>query len=184
MHPLSKTALRDNFRQLRRSLSAESREHAARQISQLWQDSARTEVNIGSYLATPNECPTDALHTLCWQQAKRIFIPLISQPGQWAELTPTSALTKTPLGIFEPIHDHAIATDCLDILLLPLLAIDQQGYRLGYGGGFYDQLLANCPKKPLLIGLGFHRQLVAILPHDPWDIPVDGFLSENGWLFF
>jgi len=164
------------------------RAQAASQMGQLWQRRAEltsgAALKIGSYLALSGECPTQALHQQAWEHQQQIFIPLISAPGQWAELKPQSELKKTPLGIFEPLHTSSLPTQALDIILLPLLSIDHQGYRLGYGGGFYDQLLAAADNRPYLIGLGFHNQLTEKLPHDPWDIPLDAFLSEQGWLFF
>lgn len=181
---LTKNALRQLFKRKRRALDADFRAKAALKVCTLWQRSPYHALNIGSYLATDVECPTASLHTLWWQQHRRIFIPLISAPGVFAELTPSSELRQTALGVAEPATGLTVSLAALDILLLPLLGIDRSGFRLGHGAGFYDQLLAYPVNRPLLIGLGFHAQLTQTLPHDPWDIPVDAFLSERGWLFF
>lgn len=183
---MTKFALRHALKKQRALLAPEARLGAIARIGELWQTHPRVKAatKIGSYNATPLECPTQALHAASWQQQQQIFIPQIDAPGQWAELTAQSVLQKTALGIFEPIHTPTLPTDDLDIILVPLLGIDQQGYRLGYGGGFYDRVLAKSLKKPYLIGLGFQQQCTDSLPHDPWDIPLDAFLSEQGWLFF
>ncbi len=182
---MTKNALRSHFKQQRRNLTHNAKITAERAIGQHWQQRQPSLTKIGSYLATGVECATAALHKDCWQQQQQhIFIPLITQPGYFRELHADSRLMKTALGIQEPLDGPLVTVDHLDLLLIPLLAIDQQGYRLGYGGGFYDQLLAQCTKKPLLIGVGFQEQWLDTLPHDPWDIPLDGFLSEKGWYFF
>ena len=70
-----------------------------------------------------------------------------------------------------------------EVLLVPLLAFDGLGYRLGYGGGYYDRTLAwlrgpEAPGMPLAIGLGFAGQEMAALPRCPWDQPLDAIATE------
>jgi 5-formyltetrahydrofolate cyclo-ligase len=70
----------------------------------------------------------------------------------------------------------------LALLLIPALAIDQRGVRLGYGGGWYDRLRADPAwrRRPALAVLP-EACVVAELPRDPWDVPLDGWISERGW---
>ena len=71
-----------------------------------------------------------------------------------------------------------------DILLVPLLAFDLNGYRLGYGGGFYDRTLAELESlgnKPLAIGIALDLQKVEHVPHAEYDKRLDGFLTEAGF---
>ena len=69
-----------------------------------------------------------------------------------------------------------------DVLLVPLLAFDKAGYRLGYGGGFYDATLAalRAKKKIIAIGIGFSDQEVAHVPHEKHDIKLDYVMTELG----
>jgi 5-formyltetrahydrofolate cyclo-ligase len=71
------------------------------------------------------------------------------------------------------------------LLLVPALACDRQGFRLGYGGGWFDRLRSAAPWRavPALAVLP-QGCLVERLPHDPWDVPLDGWLHEGGlhWL--
>ncbi len=81
-------------------------------------------------------------------------------------------------------HNGRIRASTLDILFMPLLGFDQQGYRMGMGGGYYDSSLAYLAKRrlwrrPLLIGLAFEAQQVDRLPTDPWDIPLDAVITER-----
>ena len=84
-------------------------------------------------------------------------------------------------GMKEPDPDQCTSLDSnfLDMILVPGCVFDKFGYRLGYGGGFYDRLLANCPRA-LLVGLAFSVQIVDLLPSEDWDYPVDFILTENG----
>ena len=71
----------------------------------------------------------------------------------------------------------------LDVVLLPLLAFDEKGCRLGYGKGFYDRFLKRLSERgvnPCRIGLSFFQQRVDKLPSDPWDEPLDAVVHEQG----
>lgn len=65
------------------------------------------------------------------------------------------------------------------LLLVPGLAFDDRGYRVGYGGGFYDALLEHLEPDVLVMGVGFESQLVDHVPEDPHDIPVDWLCTEK-----
>ncbi|HEY8575673.1 MAG TPA: 5-formyltetrahydrofolate cyclo-ligase [Devosia sp.] len=71
-----------------------------------------------------------------------------------------------------------------DLIIVPLLAFDSRGTRLGYGGGFYDHTLALMTRKPRLIGLAFSLQEVAHVPREAHDVPLDGVVTEKGFLRF
>lgn len=67
-----------------------------------------------------------------------------------------------------------------DIVLVPLVGFDGQGYRLGYGGGYYDRTLAALPAKPETIGVGFELGRLASVHPQPHDIPLDAIVTERG----
>lgn len=97
-------------------------------------------------------------------------------------------LTKNRYGILEPTSTlNKIDVKLLDIIILPLLAFDRAGHRLGTGGGYYDKTFAfiqTCPpaqKKPYLIGLGYAIQKAPTLSHEAWDICLDAVLTEQGF---
>ena len=78
-----------------------------------------------------------------------------------------------------------IRADRLDMMLLPVVAADRQGYRLGQNGGYYDATLARCRfGRPLRIAVGFSCQLTDSLPHEAHDMPLHGFVSERHNLSF
>ncbi|HJV49739.1 MAG TPA: 5-formyltetrahydrofolate cyclo-ligase [Geothrix sp.] len=95
----------------------------------------------------------------------------------------TEPMEKGPWGLMEPtLAQHFLPP--VQVLLVPGLAFDGNGYRIGYGGGFYDALLANLPEGTLTVGVGFEAQMDLPVPVDPHDWPVSALLDERGlrWL--
>ncbi|NJK41804.1 MAG: 5-formyltetrahydrofolate cyclo-ligase, partial [Acaryochloridaceae cyanobacterium SU_2_1] len=95
----------------------------------------------------------------------------------------TDRLQPGSYGILEPHPDWPIlkARD-VDLILVPALACDRQGFRLGYGGGYYDRLLANPAWAAIpTIGLVFASALLTQLPRDPWDRPLQNVCTEVGF---
>ena len=95
--------------------------------------------------------------------------------------------TSTPLQkdacmIPAPLNEPALKADELGLLLIPALAIDQRGIRLGYGGGFYDRLRENWGwrKVPALAVIPQASISTELLPRDHWDVPLDGWITEAG----
>lgn len=86
-------------------------------------------------------------------------------------------------GILEPSFAQALMPP-VQLLLVPCLAFDGDGYRLGYGGGFYDALLEHLPEEVLTLAVAFEFQGVMDLPREPQDIPVQGVLTESGVRWF
>lgn len=68
----------------------------------------------------------------------------------------------------------------VDLVLIPLLAVDCQGTRLGYGGGYYDRTLP-LMKRAFRLGVAFHYQLIPDLPRDPWDRSLQAVVTDEGW---
>lgn len=66
-----------------------------------------------------------------------------------------------------------------EVLLVPLLGFDGSGYRLGYGGGYYDRTLAAMPAKPLAIGIGFELSRLATIHPQPHDVRMDLIVTER-----
>jgi 5-formyltetrahydrofolate cyclo-ligase len=98
---------------------------------------------------------------------------------------PGDALARHALGVEEPLESAHEITPA--IILVPLLAFDGDGYRLGYGGGYYDRTMAHfraLPNPPLFIGVGYSLQEIEQVPNEPHDAPLDGILTELGVSMF
>jgi 5-formyltetrahydrofolate cyclo-ligase len=92
----------------------------------------------------------------------------------------TEPLEPGPWGLMEPIlAQHFLPP--VHLLLVPALAFDDTGHRIGYGRGFYDALLAKLPEEVLTVGVGFEAQMHLPIPVEPHDRPVMGLLSERGF---
>jgi 5-formyltetrahydrofolate cyclo-ligase len=118
------------------------------------------------------------LGTAGWQAAMPVVVAPAT-PMQFRHWTPATPMTLDPHGI--PVPDTAPCAPP-DVLLLPLVAFDTAGFRLGYGGGYFDRTLATCMPRPFTVGVGFACAGVATIHPEPHDIPLDAIVTENGVL--
>ena len=103
-------------------------------------------------------------------------------------IQPQTPLRQGRFKLREPVvcaSDKPIDQSELDLALLPLLAFDAQGHRLGMGGGYYDRYFAKTSRRPLIIGVGYDvQQAEHTLPTEPWDVHLDGVVTESGFRLF
>jgi len=106
----------------------------------------------------------------------------------FAKYSNGQTLSKNRFGIPEPSRkvSGALPTFLLSTVLVPLVAFDLEGNRLGMGGGFYDRLFdrKRVKRKPRLIGIAYEFQRVSHLPTESWDIPLDGVITEKSFYRF
>jgi 5,10-methenyltetrahydrofolate synthetase len=105
-------------------------------------------------------------------------VEAIAAPMTFRPWTPTTAMGVDPYGI--PIPAAATVSPPPDIVLLPLVAFDASGFRLGYGGGYFDRTLAALPERPAAWGVGFELARTEALRPQPHDIPLDLIVTERG----
>jgi len=186
-------ALRKHIRQQRRTLSDVEREHAAFSLceriasSRIFQHSK----HIAFYLSNDGEIDLSLLIKHAWQQGKQVYLPVLEEPNTqklwFIPYTPTTKLRNNRFGIAEPVHSSKTRlrkTLSLDLILMPLVAFDQQGNRVGMGGGFYDRSLAFLKNrqhwlKPNLLGVAYELQKQEELEINPWDIPLQAIATEK-----
>lgn len=113
----------------------------------------------------------------------RLALPVVvgrERPLAFRAWTPGDALRPAAFGQSEPDTDRPAVVP--DLLLVPLLAFDSDGWRLGYGGGFYDRTLAALRGQgtPVAVGVAFAGQAVAAVPHGPLDQRLDWVVTEDG----
>ena len=99
------------------------------------------------------------------------------------------ALHLNQYSILEPVKkNQRIKSETLDMVITPFVAFDLHGHRLGTGGGYYDKTFSflhdQAWTKPLMIGLGYAAQLAHELPTDPWDIKLNGVVTEKKFISF
>jgi 5,10-methenyltetrahydrofolate synthetase len=98
-------------------------------------------------------------------------------PLVFREWHPGVTLAKGPLDIPYPADSRTVVPRAV---LLPMNGWDAQGYRLGYGGGFFDRTLASLGEKPLVIGVSYEMARMATIHPQAWDIPMDYVVTERG----
>lgn len=141
--------------------------------------------HIAAYWPHQGEISPLPLLKLAFSLQKKCYLPIVQNDLlSFIEYQENDPLIKGAYGVLEPLHSkQAFAAENLDLVLLPLLAFDEKGRRLGYGKGFYDKTFAflkdHSKLKPYLLGLAYHWQQVQSLPFDPWDIALNGIATEN-----
>jgi 5-formyltetrahydrofolate cyclo-ligase len=98
-------------------------------------------------------------------------------PLVFREWRPGVELAPGPLGIPYPVNSRSVNPDAV---LLPMNGWDGQGYRLGYGAGYFDRTLASLEKKPLVIGIGYEMARLETIHPQSWDVAVDWIVTERG----
>jgi 5,10-methenyltetrahydrofolate synthetase len=107
-------------------------------------------------------------------------LPVVVAPWQplvFREWHPGVALASGPLGIPYPVGSDPVGPTAA---LLPMNGWDEAGYRLGYGGGFFDRTLASLAKKPVVIGVSYELARMKTIHPQSWDIPMDWVVTERG----
>ena len=107
-------------------------------------------------------------------------LPVVIAPKKplvFREWHPGVELAKGPLDIPYPVNAPEVTPDAA---LLPMNGWDSQGYRLGYGGGFFDRTLASLAKKPVCIGVSYELARMETIHPQPWDIAMDYVVTERG----
>jgi 5-formyltetrahydrofolate cyclo-ligase len=146
---------------------------------------------LSAYLSLPTEPGTDPLIAAAQAMLHGIRVPRIDGRAlQWVALRPDAVLDVGPLGIREP-RGPALDVDelaGLDLMLVPGLAVDRSGRRLGQGGGYYDRTLASVPSHieggPLLAIVLFDDEVLDEVPHEPHDCRVDAAVTPTGIIRF
>lgn len=133
--------------------------------------------SIYGYLSYNQEVHTEPILRRAQADGKRIAVPKVyGEKMRFLWLEDWTQIAEGYRGIPEPI-DGELANDPTALVLMPGLAFDVQGHRLGYGGGFYDRFLAKEPHPTLALCYGF--QFLDFLETEPHDLPVDAVLHSK-----
>lgn len=140
---------------------------------------------IAIYYAADGEINLYQLMKYCLEHSIELYAPVAKRNSRLMRFELIRDLLKRD--IFYP-ENYELATEIkwynLDLVILPLLAVDHAGYRLGQGGGYYDTTFAERQIQPLLCGVGYHWQLCELVPHESWDLKLDYFVSDHNLVKF
>jgi len=182
-----KKNIRNNILEIRNALTAEQIESMSRMINEYFINSHEFKVSetLMIYLSFGSEVITDYIIENAWQCKKRIVVPstnpktrklIISKIDNFNELEPGYMRIREPK---KHLIKH-VPKEEIDLVLVPAVAFDRRGYRLGYGGGYYDRFLSGMTVHK--IGLAFSCQIVGEVPVDWYDLPVDGIFTEKEFI--
>ncbi len=175
---MDKIALRKQIREKKRAMTPEQIEEKSRALGALFaaSEAYRQAKTIYGYLPYNQEVRTVAMLERALADGKRVAVPkCYGDEMRFIYMDDLSKVEKGYAGIPEPIADEPIADDETALVLMPGLAFDPQGHRIGYGGGFYDKFLAKEPDHPTL-ALCYDFQMLPHLDTEEFDIPVDTVL--------
>ena len=180
--------IRNHVRHLRRALSDEQQQQAAELAAEHALNFAPIlqASTIALFLSVDGELNTRPLIAKLWQQKKQVYLPVLHPfaRGQlmFLRYDENTELQPNRLRIPEPPLDvrHLLPLSELDVILMPLVAFDADGNRLGMGGGFYDRTLQNWQQYQMqLIGFAHDCQQVEQLPVAQWDVPLSAMITPG-----
>lgn len=196
MSELSRNHLRQQMRAQRRSVSKAAAEAASKKLADhvLGLPVLKGCQHVAMYCANDAEIDPAPLFEQLTALGKDCYLPVVD-----AQVSGHLMFVRHRL--HEPVqhnrykipephvsHDRVFSPDKLDLVLMPLVAFDEQGGRLGMGKGYYDRTFAftreGALSKPLLVGLGYAFQCVDAIGVESWDVPLFGVVTEEGFQGF
>ena len=175
---MDKKALRQKIREQKRAMTPAQIEEASRKLAEqfLATEAYRNAKTLYGYLPYNQEVRTLPVLQQALADGKRVAVPKVYEDEmRFIYLTDLNQVETGYAGIPEPIADEPIADDPTALVLMPGLAFDREGHRIGYGGGFYDKFLNAEPGHPT-VALCYAFQMVEELPTEEFDVPVDWVL--------
>ena len=172
---MDKHQLRQSIRQQKRAMTEEEILRRSAKLGELFaaSEAYQNAKTIYGYLPYNQEVRTVPMLERALREGKRVAVPKVyGEEMKFIFLDDLNQVTKGYAGIPEPIADGPVADDETALVLMPGLAFDPQGHRIGYGGGFYDKFLAAEPNHPTL-ALCYAFQMLPALETEEHDIPVD-----------
>lgn len=184
----SRQEIRQKIRQQRRALSNSEQHIFAQQaaLRMLAYEPVINAATVAVFLSFDGELDTQPLIRALWQAGKAVYLPVLHPFSKgnllFLRYEHSSKLVMNRLKILEPKLDvrHVLPLDKLDVLITPLVAFDEQGQRLGMGGGFYDRTLQNWQQHGMWpVGYAHDCQQVTSLPVEQWDIPLPAVVTPS-----
>jgi 5-formyltetrahydrofolate cyclo-ligase len=172
----------------RRSLTADERSTRSSRIARRFCRSAYfyRSTTLGCYLPMRDEVETADVIDRAWRADKRVFVPVMRSGRRldFVEIRPDTRLSRNRLGIWEPRGGRSIRPRDLDVCIVPTVAFDADGNRIGMGGGYYDRAFEfrNRPgawRRPRLVGFAFECQRIASIVPNHWDVALDVVMSDR-----
>jgi 5-formyltetrahydrofolate cyclo-ligase len=179
--PARKQRLRAELLATRRAMSGSARDGAGEAIAGHGVGSWRAATTVAAYLSVEHEPPTLVLLDALRLHGVEVLLPVIDGLSlDWAPYVGPGGLAPGPLGLSEPATPRlgADAVTQADVVIVPALAVDRQGNRLGRGRGFYDRALIDVAAP--IVAVVYDDELIDDVPAEPHDRRVDAVLRPAG----
>lgn len=178
-----KGALREKAKAQRGALDGLDRQSAAKSAAAHFVEAVplATDAVIGVYWAIRDEIDSKPLLLALMDGGRKVCLPVVvgdEEPMIFRVWEPDAPLYEAGFGTLAPSDLAPVAVP--DVLVIPLLAFDKAGTRLGYGRGYYDRTVAVLKKKPLMVGYAFSGQELSDIPREDHDVPLDLLITEAG----
>ena len=172
---MDKKTLRSMIREKKQAMSEQQISQASALLGEMLAgcEAYQKAGTIYGYLPYNQEVRTTPMLQRALDEGKRVAVPKVyGDEMKFIYLTDLSQVAAGYAGIPEPVADTPVADDPTALVLMPGLAFDKAGHRIGYGGGFYDRFLAEEPNHPT-VALCYDFQMLDALETEEFDIPVD-----------
>ncbi len=182
-----RSEIRTRLRALRRSIdpaTGASRAVAAATVL----DALAVELGattVGAYMAIDGEADPFPFVEQCRRLGRQVTMPVVVGDGlRFVMVDASTTMLRHELGMLEPADGERIGIDDLDLVVIPAIAVDRAGTRLGFGGGYYDRALGSVPgpSRPFVVALVHPEQVVERLGRHPWDVTVDAIVAADALL--
>ena len=186
---MDKVQQRTKIRQLLINMSIQDYDQKSKIIceSLLQEPSIMEGKTIAMTISIFPEVNTHHIISKLWSMDKCVVVPKCNHKTkqmQFYQITNFDELVPAPMGLYEP--NHLITTHVenkyIDVCIVPGIVFDQRGYRIGYGGGYYDRFLPSFNGK--IISIAFDEQLVKEVPYEKHDIPIDLLITNKHRITF
>ncbi len=186
---MDKETIRETMRVRRHAISTEERRQAAQQIGRTLAESRKLNLllncwTIAAYLSTAHEIPMRYLIKEIWNAARNVCVPAWhgeSSSYKLCTLLPEMKFITGPYGVREPAVQLPVPVWEVDAFIIPGMAFDLYGARLGFGAGFYDRILSEARNSARLIAVCYDWQVIEDqpLPQEPHDVKVGWIVTDK-----
>jgi 5-formyltetrahydrofolate cyclo-ligase len=183
---MNKTQIRADMKAFLKAISSEERHrrsHAACERLVATKEFRNSQM-VMIFLSMPSEIETSNLAMRAWQEGKSVAVPRVDWENKRMDPLEVrsldTGLQTTDLGFRQPITGTVVPLDLIDMVVIPGLAFDLKGFRVGRGRGFYDRFLSQQDFQGIRCALCYHEQLLTQdIPREPHDIPMDLIVTDK-----
>lgn len=172
---MDKKKLRKEIRERKKAMTPAQMEEKSKRLKEQFCDCEqyRRATTVYGYMPYNQEVRTIPILEQALADGKKVAVPKVyGDTMRFIYLSDLTAVENSNMGIPEPIADEPVAKDPTALVLMPGVAFDTEGHRIGYGGGYYDKFLAQEPNHPT-VALCYDFQVFTKLETEEFDIPVD-----------